>query len=345
MDGFQSSVSLVTHTTFKTGGVAEYYATATSISQLTSLLATAAMHQQPVTILGGGSNVLVDDAGIPGCVIEIAITGWDSQDVGDGTVVVVVGAGVGWDEFVAATVAAGWWGLENLSHIPGRVGATPIQNVGAYGVEVADCITAVTAINQHTGERRTFRAHECAFGYRDSFFKTPDGRQWVIIAVTFTLTTSPTPILHYRDLAERFTTASAPTQTEIREAIIAIRAKKFPDWQQVGTAGSFFKNPTITVDHFNALQARYPELPGYSQPDGQVKVPLGWILEHVCHLRGHQAGAVASYEGQALVLVNTGGATSAEVTAFASSVAAAVLEATNITISWEVTRLPYEPIP
>lgn len=337
MDGYQTQVSLATHTTFQTGGPAQYFATATTMTELKRLLTVAKEAGQSVTILGGGSNVLVADAGIAGAVIQNRLTGWDVLEADD-VVTVTIGAGEACDTAVARSVAAGWWGLENLSHIPGSVGAMPIQNVGAYGVETADCLQSVTALHSHTLEERSFSPAECQFAYRDSWFKTAAGREWIITEVTFTLQRTPQPQLSYRDLAERFA-EQTPTLAEIREAVIDIRASKFPDWHEVGTAGSFFKNPIISREHFHTLLERYPELPHYPVNESQVKVPLGWILDNVCQLRGVQEGAVGSYAGQALVLVNYGDATTAEITAFAERIAASVAAATDISIEWEVTPL------
>ncbi len=335
--GYTGNEPLAAHTTLKVGGAATYFAIANSEAKLRGLLATANEAGEPVTMLGGGSNVLVADTGIPGCVIKNAITGWQAAE-DNGQVNLTVGAGEVFDAVVEKTVAAGWWGLENLSHIPGSVGATPIQNVGAYGTEVADCIVSVTAIHRDTLESRTFTNTECQFGYRDSWFKSEAGRAWVITGVTFALSATPKPNLSYRDLTERFS-GSTPTVEEVRAAVIAIRSQKFPDWHTVGTAGSFFKNPIISQTHFAKLQARYPELPGFPTDSCGVKVPLGWILDKVCHLRGVSDGPVGTYQGQALVLVNTGDASATNVTRFAKKIVAAVHAATDITIDWEVTLL------
>lgn len=338
LTGYQPNVPLAPHTTFQTGGAAEYFTTVTSEAALQAALATASAATLPVTILGGGSNVLVADTGVAGCVIKNAITGWRVSHQSDAQVHLSVGAGLVWDDVVADTVAAGWWGLENLSAIPGSVGATPIQNVGAYGVEVADRIVAVEAVQRESGAVRHFDVTECAFAYRDSYFKTDAGRGWVVTAVTFALSSEPQPQLQYRDLAERFA-HETPSLAAIRAAVCDIRAAKFPDWHQVGTAGSFFKNPIIPAEQFVALQTRYPELPGFAVDDAQVKVSLGWILDKICDLRGHYEGVVGCYEGQALVVVQRGGATSVEVTQFAHDVAARVRAATGIDIAWEVTPL------
>lgn len=336
--GYTANVSLAPHTTFKVGGLAEHFATATTITELTELLKNAQTSGQPVTILGGGSNILVADTGIPGCVIKVALQGVSFIEDGD-TVRVTAAAGESFDELVAQCVKRGYWGLENLSHIPGSVGATPVQNVGAYGVQVSDRITQVTGVHKLTGEVVQLTNEQCDFGYRDSFFKSSDGRNVIITDVTFAVHRTPQPNLGYKDLATRFAD-SEPDLAAIRSAVIAIRAAKFPDWTTIGTAGSFFKNPVISTDHYAELVATYPELPRYPVSDTTVKVPLGWILDTICQVRGTYAGAVGSYEGQALVLVQTGGATATEVIAFAEMIAEKVYEKTRITVDWEVTKLP-----
>lgn len=338
MDQFEQHVALAPYTTFQIGGKAEYFAVADSIERLQSLLKVAQAAEQPVTILGGGSNVLVADRGIAGCVILMRITGRSYVEQKD-IVYATFGAGEVFDEIVTETCAHGYWGLENLSHIPGSVGATPIQNVGAYGVEIADVCTSVQAIHGETGEVRTFTPDACAFAYRYSFFKTDAGRSWIVTAVTFGLTSEDNPQLSYADLTTRLGDVSNLTPARVRAEIIDIRSHKFPDWSTVGTAGSFFKNPIIPSAQYDILQAQYPELPGYPTDNGMVKVPLGWILDKVCNLRGYTHETVGTYEGQALVVVNRGGATAAAVETFATDIAATVQAATNITIEWEVTRL------
>lgn len=328
---------LAAHTTLQVGGPAEYFAVAHSEEELAAYVREAKVHGLPVTVLGGGSNVLAPDEGLSGLVLKNEIDGIAETD-DDGTVLVTAGAGVVFDELVAHTVARGYWGLENLSHIPGSVGATPIQNVGAYGVEIGNFVACVRVYDMEKDDFRTLKGNECAFGYRDSIFKHTEGAHLIVTSVTFRLSRTPAPRLSYKDLTERFGT-SAPSQQEIRDAVIAIRAKKFPDWHRVGTAGSFFKNPIITNAQFDALRTRYPELPGFPAGDAHTKVALGWILDRVCELRGVRVGNVGTYEGQALVLVNHGNATAREIEQFAHNIASRVHERTGINIEWEVTRL------
>ncbi len=332
----QEHVELAPFTTLKVGGPARYLATVTSIDELEQARQFAQQAGVPVLVLGQGSNVLVADAGYDGLVIINSIVGSDYQTASDDTVTATFGAGSNWDEVVADTVERGYWGLENLSHIPGTVGATPVQNVGAYGVEVSDHIVSVEAFSLQSGEIKTFTNPECQFAYRDSYFKTTEGRAWIITRVTFTLTTDrAAAVLGYADLRTFAESKTDFTQTELRQEIIRIRSGKFPDWQSVGTAGSFFKNPVVTQLHLDQLLTQYPELPHFVQPAGDYKVTLGWILDKVCGLRGYCDGDVCLSEHQALVLLNSGSSATA-VQAFVDHVQAAVYEKTHITIEPEV---------
>lgn len=339
MPPIDHAVPLASHTTLQVGGPAEYFAVVASVTELAAVTAWADEQGFPITILGSGSNVLVADAGIAGVVIKIAGGGWSYEPAAAGTVRVRADAGVVFDSLVADTVTRGYWGLENLSHIPGTVGATPVQNVGAYGVEIADVIETVTVFDLARGATEVWPASACGFGYRCSRFKSTDRGRYVVMAVSFLLSTQPQPQLRYGAL-QSLASRDVVTLPEIREAVIAIRATKFPDWQQVGTAGSFFMNPSVTPAQAVTLQAQYPELPTYPNPDGTVKVSLGWLLDHGCGLRGYREGAVGLHDAQALVVVQYGGASAAQIDAFAQQVATIVSEKTGITIRREVTSLP-----
>lgn len=337
----KENVNLSPHTTFGIGGPAEYFAVVESEEELADLAGEARKHHRQIIVLGGGSNVLIDDAGIQGLVIKNEIKGISNLVSGE-EVLVTAGAGENWDDFVALTVKEGWWGLENLSSIPGSVGATPIQNVGAYGVEVASLIKSVRVFDMGSGEFREFTNEECNFGYRDSFFKTEAGRLMIVTKVTYRLSLVRSPKLHYKDLVTHFSDVvdtNNITQTQIREAVIKIRAGKFPDWKQIGTAGSFFKNPIISEEHYEALVAEYPGLPGYREGEGRIKVSLGWILDNVCDLKGKREGNIGLYEKQALVLVNFGCATALEIKSFSAKIRDEVFKKTKIEIEMEVSAL------
>jgi len=329
----RTGVQLAPYTTLKVGGAAAHLVAVTSEAQLQQVQQFASQIAAPVLLLGSGSNVLVSDAGYPGVVIINQIKGIAYQPIADGTVEVTIGAGELLDDVVADAVSRGYWGLENLSHIPGTVGAAPIQNVGAYGVEVSALIASVQAVSLGTGEVRTFLNQDCQFAYRDSYFKTPPGRDWVITSVTCTLSTDRVPRLEYGDLTQL--DAATCTLQAIRALVIEIRSTKFPDWHTVGTAGSFFKNPIVSAKQRDQLVQQYPALPTFVMADGRYKISLGWVLDHVCQVRGYSVGSVGLYHNQALVLTNTGDSAAA-IETFAAKITALVYEKTGITIEPEV---------
>lgn len=337
----RSNVSLREYTTFQIGGPAEYFIEVADVPELGRAVAWAKAEKVAVTMLGGGSNVFVADEGVRGLVIHNEITGREVAEDGN-EILLTVGAGEVFDEVVAFAVKNGWWGLENLSCIPGSVGATPIQNIGAYGVETKDCIEYVEVYDTDRSSTARLTKEACRFGYRDSIFKHDEGKRYIVTRVAYRLSKTPNPILHYADLARwrAARPASAPpTLPEIRTAVCEIRSEKFPDWKTVGTAGSFFKNPSITKERYAELLKQYPDLPAYPASDGSVKVPLGWILDRILGLRGYRNGNIGVYEGQALVVVNHGGATATELETFVQEVAQRVFDATQICVEWEVTKL------
>lgn len=329
---------LAPYTTLQVGGQARYLTRITSEEQLHETVVAAKERALPFVVLGGGSNVLVPDGGYDGVVIVMATTGISEQSLGD-QVLVTAQAGMLFDELVASVVAKGYWGLENLSHIPGTVGATPVQNVGAYGVEVSDLIASVTIYDTEREVYRTLTAAECQFGYRTSRFKTEYHGRVIVTAVTFRLECTPKPRIQYADLARWFGESVPDSPAVVRDAVMAVRSAKFPDWHQVGTAGSFFKNPIVPNEIAAALVAQYPALPFYPYSDTHVKCSLGFILDKVCGLRGFRDGHVRLFEAQALVLVAERGATATEIDAFANQIAARVCAATGIVIEREVQTL------
>lgn len=338
--GITQNVSLATHTTLGVGGAADYYAPAHTRDELTELVAWARVEGHPITILGGGSNVLVADEGIRGLVIHMCIADIAYRRNGE-EVHVTAGAGVALDALIAELAEKNLWGLENLSAIPGTVGAVPVQNVGAYGVEASDVIHSVCVYDITNDIVTTLTNSVCAFAYRDSIFKKEIGKKYIILSVTFIVSESGTPKIAYKDLKTFFETHdSAPVRVlDVRNAVIAIRSKKFPDWHIMGTAGSFFKNPIITQEAYNTLMVKYPEIPGFLTDGGMVKIALGWVLDHVCGMRGVWIGNVGLYEHQALVLVCTKNASAAEVKNFSQKIIDMVLEKTNIIVEREVTEV------
>lgn len=335
----QSHVPLSQHTTLKVGGVASYFASVHTLEELQAAVAWARTRKQSVTVLGAGSNVLVSDEGIDGLVLQIALRGRTYAEPVAGTVRATFAAGEQLDSVIAETVERCLWGLENLSHIPGTIGATPIQNVGAYGVEVSDLIDTIDVFDTQTGTIEQWSAQQCAFGYRDSRFKHEPRGRYIVTAVTFRLSVEPRPVLMYGDLRTLASDTELPAQADIRATVCRIRSTKFPDWHTVGTAGSFFKNPIVSTHEAERLRREFPGIPLYEVDDRRVKVALGWVLDQVCGLRGHYRGSVGCYEGQALVLVHQGGVCASDVIAFAEYVTTLVYERTGLEIEWEVTRL------
>ena len=335
----QKNIDLSKYTTLKTGGPAKYFFEVTTVEEIKTAVFFAKQNELPFFVLGGGSNLLALDEGYAGVIIKISLSGIIFNEELDGTVTVSVSAGEILDEFITLIVNHGLWGLENLSHIPGTVGATPVQNVGAYGVEVSDFIKEVTVFDVDTFESLILSADECHFGYRDSIFKTDIGKKYIITNVSFDLSITPHPRLKYADLTTYFNNNKNPLLSEIREAIINIRSQKFPDWHLVGTAGSFFKNPIVKRAEIEFLSQEYPTLPIYDVSENMVKLSLGFILDKICGLKGYKDNRVRLYEKQALVLVAESGSTSTEIENFSSMIAKKVFKKTNLNIELEVTKI------
>lgn len=369
-------------TTMKIGGIARYFVVVSSEEELMQALDFAQEKQISTVVLGGGSNMLIADGEINKLFIKVEIRGveWDihgsetersqpqyhasgyGAQHGSDTEV-VVGAGENWDAFVAETVNKGLWGLENLSGIPGTVGAAPIQNIGAYGVEIKDTLLWVDVFDVRTGEVVRLSNKECKFSYRDSIFKQEKGEAFIVLRVAFELQKNGGPRLEYKDMQERFKKYDVGVKNEdihkkkitltpqdIRKEVLDIRAGKFPDLSKVGTAGSFFKNPIITKEKFDELKTKFPRLPGFevhktgqnetnTESKRKVKVSLAWILDNVCELKGYSKGDVSLFERQPIVLVNFGNATSEEVLNFSEHIKRCVKEKTEIEIEFEVQRI------
>jgi len=330
----QEHILLAEHTTFKIGGPARFFCRISNEDELVEAVRFAQFKNLPVFILGGGSNILISDKGFPGLVIKIEIKGI-KEEIREKREEIRVGAGESWDGFVDWTVARGYYGLENLSAIPGTVGAAPVQNIGAYGAEAAQAISSVRALDTEAMKFVELPKADCRFDYRDSLFKHEKGR-YIITRVDFSLSINGKVNIDYKDLQNYFAMAIDPSLKQVREAVIAVRSHKLPDWKLWGTAGSFFKNPVITADLFKALKAKYPDLPGFPEPDGCVKVSLGWILDKVCDVKGLKMGKVGVYEKQALVLVALPGASAREVVELSRELMKSVKDKTGLDIEGEV---------
>jgi len=290
------------------------------IAQLHALRANAALASQPRLILGGGSNLVLPDK-VQGLVVKIALTGKEVISEDDAHVYVRAEAGENWHAFVLWTLAQGYGGLENLSLIPGTVGAAPIQNIGAYGVEIQDVFHSLDVFDLATGEVLTLRRSACRFAYRDSIFKHEYKDRMVILGVIFALPKVWTPKLGYADVAQYLAgkQITAPTPSDVSDAVIAIRQVKLPDPAVIGNVGSFFKNPIVTAELRDRLLRSHPKLVSYQQPSGDYKLAAGWLIEQ-CGWKGKNLGNAGVYEKQALVLVNRGGATGAEVRQLAQQI-------------------------
>jgi UDP-N-acetylmuramate dehydrogenase len=334
------NISLALHTTFGIGGPARYFTEATNVAELREACDFARSRKVPLFVLGGGSNILVSDAGFPGLVIKNEIRGLTETIKGD-SITIKVGAGESWDKFVGHCVEKGYWGPENLSLIPGSVGAAPVQNIGAYGREVKDIIESVSVFNSVTGEEERFSNEQCAFTYRDSVFKRETAKNLIITSVTFKVSLSSKPNISYKDLTEYFTLRRNvnPSIAEIRRAVIDIRTQKFPSLSVVGTAGSFWKNPIISAESFNKLKAIYPELPAHGTLAGTVKISLAWVLDNICKVKGYSKGTVRLFARQPLVLVAEKGSKASDVLAFAKEIEVLVKDKTGIDIEKEVCVL------
>ena len=292
--------------------------------------------EKPVLMIGGGSNLLFM-GDFKGTVLHSTISTIELIGSTDDHVHVKVGAGVIWDDFVAWCAINGFWGVENLSAIPGEVGASAVQNIGAYGVEAKDVIDTVQTICLADGSERDFSNSECNYAYRQSIFKNELKGQYAVAYVIYTLSKVPQPRLGYGALEQEVECLGGPTLTNIRQAVIAIRESKLPDPKVLGNAGSFFMNPVISEQEFNIIRSNYPDVPSYPATGG-VKVPAGWLIEKT-GWKGRSLGPAAVYEKQALVLVNKGGATGADVKRLADTIIADVKQKFGITLSTEVNYI------
>jgi UDP-N-acetylmuramate dehydrogenase len=314
--------SLEALNTFRIPARARRYLAVTDVRQLAQALADPALAPLPRLVLGGGSNLLFT-RDFDGLVLHMALAGRDIVGEEGGCTLVRARAGENWHGFVQWTLAQGLGGLENLSLIPGTVGAAPIQNIGAYGAEIKDVFHSLTVFDMASGDTRTMTGAECRFGYRDSVFKHAEGAQLVVLDVTFALPGQWRPNLRYAELAQALQGTADPTPQQVSEAIIAIRRRKLPDPAEIGNAGSFFKNPVVPGEQCARLLATFPNMVHHAQPDGTEKLAAGWLIDQ-CGWKGRSMGAAGVYPKQALVLVNNGGASGADVVALAKAIQADV---------------------
>ena len=331
----QENISLKPFTTFGIDKKSKFFTTVETLDELKAALLAAKEKQLPVFILGGGSNILLT-RDIEGLVIKLEIKGINLVKEEGDQLWVEVGAGEMWHELVLHSIAQDWAGLENLSLIPGTVGASPMQNIGAYGVEIKDVFDSLQAMHRETLEMQSFDAEACRFGYRESVFKQTFKDQFVITSVTFRLSKTPNFHLEYGAIREVLAAndIDQPSIRAISDAVIQIRQSKLPDPKEIGNAGSFFKNPTIPNAQFDALKTSYPSIPGYPSPEG-VKVAAGWLIEQT-GWKGKRIGEVGVHAKQALVLVNYGGGTGEEIKKLSEQIQASVYDKFGVQLQAEV---------
>ena len=324
-----TNYSLLNHNTFGMDVEAKRFVEYDSEEELIGLLPSL---ESKYLHIGGGSNLLFR-GNFDGTILHSVIKGIEIQENCGEYVLVRVGAGVVWDDFVAWTVERGWGGIENLSLIPGEVGASAVQNIGAYGVEAKDVIVQIKAIHLKTGEKRSFVTDECCYAYRQSIFKNELKGQYAITYVTYKLKVRPTLKLSYGNMKALLEKKNV-TVSDVRQFIIDTRNAKLPDPKVQGNAGSFFMNPVVSRDKFLEIQKDYPQLPYYEVENG-VKIPAGWMIEQ-CGWKGKSLGKAGVHEKQALVLVNLGGASSEEIVTLCNAVCKDVKETFGIDIHPEV---------
>lgn len=326
--------SLKSYNTFGVQCLARIFAEASNLEDLQTIVSVFRDDHRPKLILGGGSNLLFTDD-FDGVVIYPDLKGIEVVDHNHEHVWVKAYAGENWDKFVAHCVSKRWAGIENLSLIPGNVGACPIQNIGAYGIEVKDVIETIETIDLQTGEIRNFSNAECHFGYRDSIFKHEAKHQYIITAVTFKLAKNAACKTDYKDVTEELKSFSEVNVATVRQSIINIRQRKLPDPEKLGNAGSFFKNPTIPVDVYNALKVDFPEMTGFPVNDQFIKVPAAWLIQ-TSGWKGKREGNVGTHQTQPLVIVNYGEATGKEIFEFGKKIQQSVQQKFGIELEMEV---------
>ncbi|MEL6558300.1 MAG: UDP-N-acetylmuramate dehydrogenase [Bacteroidota bacterium] len=329
------NVSLKDMNTFGIESTARYLVRISDVDQLIELTKSDIFRNHKHLVLGGGSNVLFTKD-YSGLVIKNQIKGIEIVSEDEHEVVIKVGAGENWHQFVLYAVEKGWGGIENMSLIPGTVGAAPMQNIGAYGVEIKDVFVQLEAVAYENGELVTFNQKECDFGYRHSIFKSSHKNQYFITSVTLQLSKEPVVNTSYGVIRQTLEEKGIvePTIKDVSDAVIAIRQGKLPDPAQIGNAGSFFKNPTISTAQFELLKSNHPKIVGYPNEQG-VKVPAGWLIEHA-GWKGKTFGDIGVHRNQALVLVNYGNGVGADLWQLSEDIKQSISEKYGIDLEREV---------
>jgi UDP-N-acetylmuramate dehydrogenase len=333
----KENVDLQPFNTFRLKAVARYFTAIHSVEEFQELIHGAIYKNTKHLILGGGSNVLLTK-NFDGLVIKVSLKGIEIQSETPEMVTLKVGAGENWHEFVMYCVDRDWGGIENLSLIPGTVGAAPMQNIGAYGVEIKDVVQNVTAIDKKSGEVRSFSNNECVFGYRESVFKQELKEKYFISSITLTLTKKNHQLNPSYGTIQATLNELGITQLSVKaisDAVITIRKQKLPDPAVIGNAGSFFKNPTIHVKQYEELKITYPTIPGYQTENQEVKIPAAWLIEQ-CGWKGKTFDSIGVHKNQALVLVNYGDGSGDKIWALALEIIESVKQKFNVTLQAEV---------
>jgi UDP-N-acetylmuramate dehydrogenase len=328
--------SLKPYNTFGIEAKAEQFVEVNTPEEVQVLCQTFNLVDRKLLVLGGGSNILLT-GDFSGMVIKVNLKGLDVIREDENHVWVKAMAGEKWHDFVVYCVNRNYAGVENLSLIPGCVGAAPMQNIGAYGAEIKDTFEELFAIEIESGKLVKFNNKDCGFGYRESVFKNELKGKYIIISITFKLSKNPNLNTTYGAIQETLNKKgiSQPSIKEVSDAVISIRQSKLPDPKELGNSGSFFKNPEISNEKFQSLKSQYPELPGYPTSPGQTKIAAGWLIEQ-CGWKGKVVGNTGAHKNQALVLVNYGEATGAEILNLAKAIQDSVKEKFGIQINPEV---------
>lgn len=332
----QKNVQLKPYNTFGIEATANYFVEVSTIEQLKEILQSPDYQSTERLILGGGSNMLLTK-NFEGLVIKIAIKGFEIVEENEDNIWIKAGAGVVWHDLVMHCVNQNYAGMENLSLIPGTVGAAPMQNIGAYGIEIKEVFEELEALEIETGEIKTFDKVTCNFGYRESIFKHEAKGKYIILNVTFKLSKKPTFHVEYGAIKDTLAEMGVTEMSikAISDAVIHIRQSKLPNPAEIGNAGSFFKNPEIPNTQFEALKAQFPTIPSYPVSETTTKVPAGWLIEQA-GWKGQRFGNVGVHAKQALVLVNYGGGKGEEIKKLSQKIQASIKEKFGIQLSAEV---------
>ncbi|OIP83798.1 MAG: UDP-N-acetylenolpyruvoylglucosamine reductase [Porphyromonadaceae bacterium CG2_30_38_12] len=326
--------SLLAWNTFGVEAKATYFARYKTVSELREILQTQVAKIHPILHIGSGSNLLFIN-NFNGLILHSEMQHIQLVSETKTEVIVEAGAGLLWDDFVSYCVKMNWYGIENLSLIPGETGAAAIQNIGAYGVEICSSIAKVKTISIETGETTFFRNSECAYGYRESIFKKALRGKYIVTAVVFALSRKPTYTLNYQHLEANVLAQGKINLDTIRKTVIEIRSAKLPDPKELGNAGSFFMNPIVSKKRYEQLKRFYEKIPHYEVSATEEKIPAGWLIEQ-CGWKGKSIGRVGVHDKQALVIVNKGGATGVEIADFSALVQQSVRQKFDIQLVPEV---------